>query len=197
MKQQSTLKDPWRNDAGDQQPSGLEQYYCYWAAMYSIWLLPRPNNSCAPQASNFLSWGLCRYWPPTGTLLSFHHSLFTPCRRIKKKQNRHTSLSVWFRTLSTVSQIRGPCVCESVCTCVSSWGQITMITVTSSKAPKVNHNCVNMQMIPAFLFDFKRVFTYSVKCTWGIMHHFIISSWALCTVSTSGEYAARYGSMDV
>ncbi len=58
MKQQSTFsRDHWRSDGSDQEPSGLEQYYCYSTAMYSIWLLPEQLLYSAPQASHFLSWG--------------------------------------------------------------------------------------------------------------------------------------------
>lgn len=108
IKHQSTFsRVPYRSDGGDQEPSGLEPYYCYWAAMYSIWRLP--NQLLCSSGQSFSELELCRYWPPTGTWHSFHYFPFHSCGR-KKKVATLPSLS-WFITYqpSVRAFDRGPC----------------------------------------------------------------------------------------
>lgn len=122
MKQQSTFSgDPWRSDGSDQEPSGLEQYYCYCAAMYSIWLLPEQLFCSSGQS--FSKLGLCRYWPPTGTRLSFHHSLFLPCRS-EKKIGALPSVPGLITSLLSV-RTYDVCLFVSVYVCVCVWVHVT------------------------------------------------------------------------
>lgn len=119
MKPQSTFsRDHWRSDGGDQEPSGVEQYNCYTAAMYSIWLLP--EQLLCSSGQSFSEFGLCRYWPPTGTEFSFHHSLFLPCR--SKNIGTLASAPGFITSLLSV-RTYGVCVGLWACMCV--WVRVT------------------------------------------------------------------------